>query len=446
MKWFSGMILSLIVLIFSTSSLASLAQRGFLGIAPESAQGSEINVANVVANSTASALGVKVGDQLVALDSVKLTRFSHLLALLENKQVAKPISLTVKRDNKELVLKGLLKGRQQEKSDIADVIYDVVNVDNNQLRSIVYKPHGLTGKAPAIFFIQGYTCSSIDYGMIPNVSVKQMLDQYVASGYVVYRIEKFGVGDSQGELNCGEVDFTTEIAGFVAGLKALKQYDFVNENNITIFGHSLGVLAAPVVAQKESVAAIVGYGGVFKSWRDYMTDIYQVQSQQFGTSKKQAKENYSTMKPFLDDWLVSDKSWREISQSKAYKQVMQADLAPIQGQQVFHRDYLFFRDLNSYGFKSLWQQTKVPVLMIHGSLDIQAINKQWAYDIAATVNDAGGKAKAVELEGAEHIFMRYDNAEQYMSARQSGNYRITEPKKHFDDRIATTVTKWLKHL
>ena len=432
----------------STLQAEDLPRSTLLGIMPtQNAVGEEVILQTIVPNSTASTLGLEQGDKITAINKQKTEDFPSLLSVIRELNAGSDIAVDVIRDNKPLQLAGKMQPRPFETSQYADVYYDSVSYPGNQLRSIIYKPSQARDgqKLPSIFFIQGYTCDSIDYGMAPNVTTRQMADQYAQAGYVVYRVEKPGAGDSVSDKDCSDIDFTSENKAFIEGLKALKQVPYVDADRVYLWGHSLGVLHAGVIADQYSVAGVIGYGGVYKSWHDYMLDIYRHRSvNHFDLAESQAINNTKRVKPFIAGWLKTDTPWQQLLAQKDVKKALEGDLIPINGDQVFNRHYSFFRDLNRYDFASIWKRVDVPVLMMHGSLDIQAINKQWAFDI--TEQTPHPKSKGLEIVGAEHAFMRYKNRAEHMQARRNREYNPGNPGEHFDKRIAEQTLSWLNSL
>ncbi|MGB0495069.1 MAG: PDZ domain-containing protein [Kangiellaceae bacterium] len=420
-----------------------------LGVRPVSSDAAEkVTVQAVAAGSSAAEIGILVQDKLIELDGKAIKDFDHLIQTLANKRVGDQVSFVVDRNGKLVTLTGKMKARTREKSDIALVDYATVYWNNQRIRTITYTPQAIltnNQKAPAIFYLQGYTCGSIDYGFIPKITTLQLIKQFVEAGFIVYRAEKLGVGDSRGNLHCNDVDFTTEVAAFTASLRKLKSHKNVNANQIYLWGHSLGVLAAPAIAKQEKVAGIIGYGGVHKSWHDYMLDIYSKQATlYFGTDEKTAQNNLKMIKPFIHDWLKSDRSWADLLK---HKEAINSGLLPISGTQIFSRHYSFFRDLNQYDFKKLWQELQIPTLMIHGSLDIQAISKNWAFDIANSVNKGGSNlGKALVIENAEHALMSYKNIQENLDARANGQYNPGRPEGWYEAKIGETTIEWIKNL
>lgn len=428
-----------------------LPQASLLGVLPvpsEVARSNDVVIDQVLMGSTGENLGLKVGDQIKRVNGTKIEDFAHLVALIQSFKVGKSLLVRIERKGKEKVLEGTLQGRPRESSEHAEVIYDTVYVPGGRLRSIVHNPHKNQGKpSPAVFFIQGYTCGSIDDGMFPLSTTSKMIDQWVQAGLVVYKLEKYAVGESQTEKLCSEIGFDREVAGFAAGLKALKQYSFVDPEQVYLFGHSLGVLVAPLLAQKHEVAGVSGFGGVVKSWKTYLLDIYSKQaSQHFNVSPAQANQDRKSVEPFLDIWLDSELNFSQIQKTAAYKKVMTHNLVPVRGNEVFHRHYTFFREVNQHDFRQIWSSLQLPTLMLHGSLDIQAIDEAWAFEIAKIVNGKSDMplAEAHVIENAEHAFMHFASKQAYAEARSNRTYRPSHAGDQYDRAIGQKVVDWIK--
>lgn len=424
-----------------------LPQRAMLGLAPTTTQTNQpVTVQRTLPGSTAARLGLQQNDQLISINKRPIKDFSGLINEIQRISVGAKMEVVVERQGKKMSLSGIMSGRPRETSELAEVSYDTLHWQNQRIRTIKHTPKSVTKnnkKAPAIFYLQGYTCDSIDYGGTPEITMLQMLNQFVKAGYIVYRAEKLGVGESDGTLDCLEIDFKTESAAFTGALRVLKADQNVDADKVFLWGHSLGVLSAPAIAKQEPVAGIIGYGGVLKPWFDYMIDVYQRQSvQYFDSDEATAKQNLEIIRPFLVDWLKSDKDWEQLLQNK---QAVESSLLPIDGQRVFSRHYTFFRNLNQYNFATMWQELEIPTLMIHGSLDIQAIDSSWAFDIADAVN-RGKKTlgKAVVIDGAEHGLMRYKDIAEYVAARANNQYNPGRPEDKFEPRIGEATLSWIE--
>src|SRR5439155_22357526 len=93
--------------------------------------------------------------------------------------------------------------------------------------------------------------------------------------FVLFRIDKHGVGDSEGV--CSETDFDSELAGYRAAFRALKNYDFIDSNRVYILGISNGGGFAPLVpetdAEQRQVRGYISVGGWAKTWFEHMLEI-----------------------------------------------------------------------------------------------------------------------------------------------------------------------------
>ena len=130
---------------------------------------------------------------------------------------------------------------REQPGDI-QVLYDTVDAQEATLRSLVTIPIGNTRKLPAILFLQGFDCSSIEWPLPESNLTRELIYRLTRAGFIVMRSEKSGVGDSTG-TPCRDVGFRNEVSLFTSALRKLKSYDFVDSDNVFLFGHS--VLGCP---------------------------------------------------------------------------------------------------------------------------------------------------------------------------------------------------------
>src|SRR5216683_6072413 len=137
----------------------------------------------------------------------------------------------------------------REHFENADVLYGwVSNSRGDKLRTFVTRPRKLPGKAPVIFIVGWLSCDSIEYPQGETdgfgALILRLIDQ---SGYATVRMDKPGVGESQG--SCGKADFNSELEGWRAAFDSLAKYDFVDANRVFVLGMSNGGGFSPEVAQ-----------------------------------------------------------------------------------------------------------------------------------------------------------------------------------------------------
>jgi esterase/lipase len=93
---------------------------------------------------------------------------------------------------------------------------------------------------------------------------------------------------------CNKVSLNEETAGYVEIVKAIKRRDDVDSNAVYIFGHSMGGVFAPMVAQQTHVKGIIAYGTIGSNFLEYLMK-----------SRKTIAEAYE-MSPEESDDLVKD--------------------------------------------------------------------------------------------------------------------------------------------
>src|SRR6266436_3966458 len=133
-----------------------------------------------------------------------------------------------------------------------DVIYDSVTTpDGKRLRTIITKPHNAKGKLPVIFVAGWLSCDSVE-APAGTKDATGIVFQGLAQmpGFCLFRVDKQGVGDSEGV--CAENDFDSELAGYRAAFRALKNYDFIDADQIYVLGLSNGGGFAALVPESDT--------------------------------------------------------------------------------------------------------------------------------------------------------------------------------------------------
>ncbi len=444
-------VLVLLLLVSGATHFAQerLSRATFLGIAPESAAAGElVVVSQLFPGGTADVLGIKVGDEIRSINERPVTDFNSMRAILSEITEGMEVSVVVARKKKSLTLKGQAVGRQKETAANASVQYGEFEWQDNIIRTITYLPDTPRKDKAGVMFIQGFTCDSIDYGMVPNITISQLLRHYVAAGFTVFKMEKPGVGDSLGPRDCMDYEFNYENAAFHAGLAHFKSYPEINPDKVFIFGHSLGVLHGATIAAKGKAYGVMGYGGVFKNWHDYMQDVFSKQSVSYwGVSEEQARDNLELIKPLLKDWMISDKDWAEILEEQTTKEVLESQLLVINGEQVMGRHYSFFRAISRHDFQNDWANSQSHVLMMHGEYDIQTVESGWQDDIAEHVNrHRPGTATAMSFERTEHALMQYPSVDALLEAMANRQFNPADPGEHYNSDIAEASLGWMQKL
>ncbi len=95
--------------------------------------------------------------------------------------------------------------------------------------------------------------------MAADVAQSGLIRDIGTQGFVTMRVEKSGIGDSQGPP-CSSIGYTQELEGYRAALAALTRHPSVDTDRIYLLGISLGGVFAPSLAVERAIRGIVVYG------------------------------------------------------------------------------------------------------------------------------------------------------------------------------------------
>jgi len=121
------------------------------------------------------------------------------------------------------------------------------------------------GGWPAIVFVHGYIPPSI-YTTTGNYV--DYVDYLAQNGYVVFKIDLRGHGDSEGEAGGGYYG-SDYILDTLNARAALSSSDFVNTDKIGLWGHSMaGNVVTRALAAMPNIPAVVVWGGAVYTYAD----------------------------------------------------------------------------------------------------------------------------------------------------------------------------------
>ncbi len=312
-----------------------------------------------------------------------------------------------------------------------DVIYDAAETPGGTaLRMIVTRPHGADHALPAVFVVGWLSCDSVEAPpgtMDPTGRVFQALAQM--PGFVTIRLDKPGVGDSQG--TCAETDFTTELSGYQSAFRALARYSFVDPGSVFLFGISNGGGFAPLVAGGAPVRGYVVDGGWVKTWYEHMLEIERRRLSLSGKTPGEVNQGMRAVERFYAAYLLDGTAPREILRRHPdLGSVWDADL-----DHQYGRPIAFYQQLQQLNLAEAWSHVQVPTLVLQGEFD-WIMSRQDHELIAALVNhNAPGSATFVTLAHTGHSFDRYPSAE--------AAFHFRDPS--FDPAVVGVLTDWFEH-
>lgn len=447
--------LILLMLLLSQISVAQhLKRKGYFGVYPSPVSeefAKENNLKNkdgifiqrIVPNSTVANMGIQAQDIILEINKEKMIQMQDLFAMSRQLRDSDKITMKVWRAGKILDLKGKVSPRPFETSANSEIIYGEAKFREGYIRTIINKPKK-EGKLPVIYYIQGYPCSSIDNLQAQN-PIKQLVEGLAGKDYVVFRAEKSGVGDCQGTPDCNQMDFETEVAGFKAAYEHLLTYDFVDKDNIFIFGHSLGGIVAPYVAEAFKPKGVMVYGTGLQPWHDYLLDIIRIQNPLMGSDPVENAKNIERMRPLLREYFYDKKSPSELAKNPDYKDILTNSVLGFDGKdQITSRHYAFWQNMNDKNHTETWSKVESYVFSIYGEADVAALNSIDHEAIVDVVNYYHkDKAEFYLLPKTNHLLTKVGTMAEGIQKRLSPNFN-QYTAQNFNPEIVEVVDKWVK--
>lgn len=329
---------------------------GQLGPAPEGQAG--IEVLGVQPDSPAAKGGLKPGDIIVAMDGSPVPGPAEFVARLARHRAGDRLALRLLRGTTESEQSILLEPLPRETSTDYDVRYDAVQVGSSRLRSVVYVPRSGGPRHPAVLLAGGIGCSSLDVPYQKPQGYVAILQAFARAGFVTLRIDKSGVGDSEGPA-CSQQDFTGELAGYREALRTLMRYEFVDPAKVFVFGHSIGGVVAPHLAAEFPLRGVVAVATVGHKWFDYEVENTRRQAKLRGRTGEELEKEVALRRECAGALLSEKKSLDEVLK-------ITPGCGPVLAYPVHYR---YIQQVADLDIPALWSRVTAKVLLVYGASD-----------------------------------------------------------------------------
>ncbi len=418
-----------------------------IAIANNIEKGKGIYILKVLPNCTASALGMQVGDILIKINGKEVNSIRMLISEVRNLLTGDKISMTYYQGGKLNTKQTKAIARPLEKFEQAAIYYDQVSYKGSQLRSILYVPKGIENP-PVVYFLQGYTCQSTEFSSAPEFTIKKLINDWVLAGFAVYRVEKAGVGDSKCDKGCMELNFNEEVEGFRQGYLNLQKNSLIDNENIFLFGHSMGGIVAPILAKEFKPKGVITYGIIINTWFEYMQDLTRVQGELYNRPYAEIERDLRRSIPFWYELLTTNKTNLEILENESIRKTLTLEgiLEDFKSGYYMNRHYTYWQTLNKISLVDTWLEVESNVLAIYGEYDIQALNADHIKTIAAIINSKyPGNGSFQVISKADHGFVRFESMEENIESQNSGQYG-NRLRDGYHRGIAKSTVKWINEL
>ena len=298
-------------------------------------------------------------------------------------------------------------------------------------RTIITRPR-VEGKQAAIILIGGLSCSSIEIFPGRQGNWARTIEGLVEkSGMVVMRVEKSGVGDSDG--NCGETDFLMDIAGFRAALASLKSKDYVDSNKIVVYGSSMGSAIAPLLANESGLAGVISDGTFFKTWFEHMLEIdRRILQFQGNTEKEIATKLNDYFIPLYYGMLIQNQNYKEVVDQ--YPALVKYNYHG--ARHMYGRPVEYYQQLQRYNLAAEWEKVKVPVRILRGTND-------WIM----SAFDNNMIIEVLKRNGhQDHILYEYPGLDHWNTIHESAKDSFEGKPGEWDEGTIDIILKWAREI
>lgn len=386
-----------------------------------------LTVKTVPANARGRQHGVMAGDVLKSVAGRPVASADDVARALRSYRGGETISLDVTRAGRRVVVREVLRAAPPERWEGVEAVYRAVTVDGALRRVIVTRPPS-PGPHAAILLVGGLGCYSLDGIAQDEAPYGRLLYDLTRDGYVTMRVEKTGEGDSHGPLCAApEADFKLEVAGYAAGLKALREYDFVDPTRVFIFAHSIGPLDAVLVAQQAQVRGIIAAETIGRGWFDYQLEIVRQQPLDLASPYDEVERSARRYERCLHQFYV-EKAASElvVNADPGCRDVMVPGIPDTYLHQVGDLD-----------LAAEWKKVDVPVLVIYGTSD-PATGPDESFYLVNMINSFHpGRASYLEIPGMGHVLN--PSASKASFLRDHGG-----PHPQLDSAVLPAVRDWLR--
>lgn len=287
-----------------------------------------------------------------------------------------------------------------------------------RLRTLVTAPPG-SGRIAGIFVVGWLSCDPVDLGPDPHGVDRLVQDVVRKSGALVFRMDKPGTGDSEGD--CGRTDFETELDAYRRAFEVFRRHPRVDPARIALLGISNGGGFSPLVAGDTKVAAYVSIDGWSKTWFEHMIDLERRRVVLSGADPAAVTPALKALAEFHAVYLFDRLTPAEVVERRPRLRGVWYD-AP--GSQ-YGRPARYYHQLQALDLAAAWGKVRAPTLVVWGEYD-------WIMDRSdqeQIVRLVGPTARLLVVPRADHVFSQHPDAQTAFRRMGEGEYPAAAAKE-----------------
>ena len=395
-------------------------------------------VRSVREGSFAASVGIKQNDILLRINNYTFYNNAIFQECRQKIKGGDKVELLINRQGNLITVTGEVPPMPKESfPGIVTEYKSVITAYGYKVQVIITRPQNATGKIPAVFVVRWLSCDPIEKPVAAlnrKHGAARLLEDLVAkSGYAVIRVEKSGLGDSEGP-SCDEADFKHELAAHRAAFEAFKKLDYVDTTKIFMFGQSNGGAYAPLVAGNFKPAGYFVSGVWIKTWYEHMMEFERRKMELQKTTPSEVTRKMPLVAEFYTDYLIKKQLPGDILNAKPHLKEIWDD--------GYRHQYgvtaTYFQQLQELNLAEAWAKVKEPVYCVYGSNDF-LMSKDDHENLIALVNKNGNNlGRFEELRGMDHSMFWFNN-------RQDA-FDDFYGKGAYNDMIYVKLKDWMQNI
>lgn len=384
-----------------------------------------IAVRSILPGSPASTV-LNQGDVILAFGGQQVRSVPQFLSLLRQARPGLAIRIDLRRGDSTIQRDLRLTELKREDAAGYDLVYTALGQPGHRQRVIMTRPSGAP-RAPAVLLIGGIGCYSVDNPLSPPDAYLRILQGLTQRGYVTMRVEKTGIGDSEGD--CTTQDFNGELDGYLQGAKLLRSLPYVDSTRVYLLGHSIGGLHDPLVAAQVPVKGVIAVATVVQPWFDYEMENTRRQLSLGGLSGPDLETAVELKRRCMQRLLIDRENRSRIL----------GDTPDCTGFIRYPASDAYLQQVAALNLREEWARVNAAVLALYPGADFVSAQHDHR-EIADIVNRIHpGRGTVQVIPETDHQLQRVATMEEsFQIANQSA------PARPFNDRIIEMIGNWLQ--
>lgn len=374
--------------------------------------------------------GLKAGDQILELDGRPVTGLTVIGRFLRSKRAGDRAEFAVRRGPETIRVSAIAAAMITEKVEGVEIRYGAArSAKGYRVRTYTSRPVGATGRLPLVVFIPWLSCGAVEtpFGAGGDGWMKMLYAVMRHSGAQVVRVEKPGVGDSEGP-DCSESDLDHDLEAFRAGLRAALADPGADPARLTIFGGSIGGALAAVLAAEFRPRALVTAGSFSRTWYEHILGHERRRLERSGAKPSEVNAAMKAYAGFYDLYLLQGLTPAQaIARDARYAKVWTDE-----PEHQYGRPARYYQQVQALDVEGAWAATAARTLVFWGEHD-WIMGREDQERVAAIL---GPRATLVVRPGMNHHFDRFPDAAR--AFREEGG--------EFDAEGAGLIAAWLRSL